>query len=136
MKIDIPKNVQNLDIVETNNGELAFGYDYTNVFANLLAKFNKYCCFKFFYNYVKKKNSRKWRSPKFTVKVKCMMEGCPDENTLEEKLTIQFDGDIYHKLGDVKARKIIDNEKCNTYNLFQENTKLKPSTVYRKICLT
>ena len=74
------------------------------------------------------------------------MEGCPviakvqqvfsDENTLEEKLTIQFDGDIYHKLGDVKARKIIDNEKCNTYNLFQENTKLKPSTVYRKICLT
>ena len=47
LKIDIPKNVQNLDIVETNNGELAFGYDYTNVFANLLAKFNKYCCFKF-----------------------------------------------------------------------------------------
>ena len=61
-----------------------------------------------------------------------MMEGCPDENTLEEKLTIQFDGDIYHKLGDVKARKIIDNEKYNAYNLFQENTKLKPSTVYRK----
>ena len=71
-----------------------------------------------------------------------MMEGCPfvakvqqlfsDENTLEEKLTIQFDGDIYHKLGDVKVRKIIDNEKYNAYNLFQENTKLKPSTVYRK----
>ena len=70
------------------------------------------------------------------------MEGCPvvakvqqlfsDENTLEEKLTIQFDGDIYHKLGDVKARKIIDNENYNVYNLFQENTKLKPSTVYRK----
>ena len=70
------------------------------------------------------------------------MEGCPvvakvqqlfsDENTLEEKLTIQFDGDIYHKLGDVKARKIIDNEKYNAYNLFQENTKLKPSTVYQK----
>ena len=32
----------------------------------------------------------------------------------------------------VKARKIIDNEKYNAYNLFQENTKLKPSTVYRK----
>ena len=142
LKIDIPKNIQNLDIVETNNGKLAFGYDYTNVFANLLAKFNKYCCFKFFYNYVKKKNSRKWRSPKFTVKAKCMMEGCPvvakvqqlfpDENTLEEKLTIQFGGDIYHKLGDVKARKIIDNRKYNAYNLFQENTKLEPSTVYWK----
>ena len=55
LKIDIPKNVQNLDIVETNNGELASGYDYSNVFANLLAKFNKYCCFKFFHNYVKRK---------------------------------------------------------------------------------
>ena len=96
----------------------------------------------FFYNYVKKKNSRKWRSPKFTVNAKCMMEGYPivakvqqlfsDENNLEEKLTIQFDGDIYHKVGDVKARKIIDNEKYNASNLFQENTKLKPSTIYRK----
>ena len=27
LKIGIPKNVQNLEIVETNNGELAFGYD-------------------------------------------------------------------------------------------------------------
>ena len=142
LKIDIPKNVQNLNIFETNNGELAFEYDHPNVFANLLVKFKKYCCFKFFYKYVKKKNSRKWRPPKFTVKVKCMKEGCPvvskvqqlfsDENTPEEKLTIQLDGDIYHKLGDVKARKIIDNEKYNAYNLFQENTKLKPSTVYRK----
>ena len=71
-----------------------------------------------------------------------MMEGCPvdakvqqlfsDENTLEEKLTIQFDGDIYHNLGDVKAHKIIDNKKYNAYNLLQENTKLKLSTVYRK----
>ena len=34
LNINIPKNDQYLDIVETNNGELAFGYDYTNVFAN------------------------------------------------------------------------------------------------------
>ena len=38
LKIDTPKNVQNLNIVETNNGELAFEYDHTNVFANLLVK--------------------------------------------------------------------------------------------------
>ena len=142
LKIGIPKNVQNLEIVETNNGDLAFGYDYTNLLANLLAKLNKYCCFRFFFNYVKKKNSRKWRSPKFSVKAKCMMKGYPvvvkvkqllsHENTLEERLTIQFDGDIYHKLGDVIARKIIDKEKYNACNLFQENTKLKPSAVYRK----
>ena len=121
LRIGTPKNVQNLEIVETNNGELAFGYDYTNVFANLLSEVIKYCRFRSFYNYVKKKNSRKWRSSKFTVKVKCMMEDCPvvakvqplfsDKNTLEEKLIIQFGGDIYHKLGDVEARKIIDKEK-------------------------
>ena len=45
------------------------------------------------------------------VKAKCMMDGCPvvakvqqlfsDEDTLEEKLTVQFDGNIYHKIGDV-----------------------------------
>ena len=68
------------------------------------------------------------------------MEGCPvlpkvqtlitDENTLKEKLTVQLDIDICHKLelGDVTARKMI--EKCNAYNLFQENTKLKPLTEY------
>ena len=70
------------------------------------------------------------------------MEGCPvvpklqtlisDENTLKEKLTIQLDIDICHKLelGDVTARKM--KEKYNAYNLFQENTKLKSWRVYRK----
>ena len=59
LKIGILKNVQNLKIIETSNGELAFEYDYTNVFANLSAKLNEYCCFKFFYNYLKKKDSGK-----------------------------------------------------------------------------
>ena len=44
-KIGLLKNVQNLKIIETSNGELAFEYDYTNVFANLSGKFNEYCCF-------------------------------------------------------------------------------------------
>ena len=142
LKIGILKNVHNLETVETSHGDLALGYDFTNVFANLLAKFNQYCCFKYFYNYVKKKNSRKWKSPKFTFKAKCMMEGCPivakvqqlfsDENSLKEKLTTHFDRDIYHKLGTVKPRKVITKEKYNACKLFQENTKLKPSIVYRK----
>ena len=62
------------------------------------------------------------------------MQGCPvapkvqtlitDENTLKEKLTIQLDIDVCHKLelGDVTALKMI--EKYNAYNLFQENTNL------------
>ena len=146
LNINIPKNVQNLDIVETNNGKLAFGYDYTNAFANLLAKFKKYCCFKFFYNYVKNKNSRKWRSPKFTVKAKCMMEGCPVaakvqqlfsvENTLEEKLTIQFDGDIYQKLGDVKARKIIATKNTIFTICFKKTQSSNHQQFIGKICLT
>ena len=104
LNIGISKNVQSHEIVEANNGELASVCNYTNVFANLLGKLNKYCCFKFFYNYFKKRNTRKWGSPKFTVKAKCMMEGSPvvakvqqffsDENTFEENLTTQFDGDI------------------------------------------
>ena len=132
LKIGIPKNVQSREIVKTNHEELAFGYDYTSVFAKLLAKFNKCCCIKFFDDYVEKKNSRKWRSPKFTVKAKCMMEDntvvekvqqfFSDENTLGEKLTIQFDGDIYHKLGDVKARKII-NKKNTRLTIFFKKTQ-------------
>ena len=74
LNIGIPKNVQYPEIVETNHGK--FGYDYTSVFANLLEKFNKYCCFKLFYNHFKKNNSRERRSLKFTVKAKCRMEDC------------------------------------------------------------
>ena len=53
-----------------------------------------------------------------------------DENTLKEKLLIQPDIDICHKLelGDVTAPEMI--EKYNAYNLLQENTKLKPLTEY------
>ena len=94
LKIDIPKMSKILTFVETNNGELAFGYDYPNVFAKLLAKFNK------------------------------------------EKLTIQFNGDIYQKLGDVKARKIIDNEKLCLKNWFRKTQSSNHEQFIGKICLT
>ena len=71
-----------------------------------------------------------------------MMKDCPaitkiqqfylDKYTLENKLTISFEGDVYHKVGDLKSRRIIDNEKSKIYKYFQENPKEKPIAVYRK----
>ena len=100
-------------MVETNKGELAFGYSYTNVFAKILIKFKQLCCFKFTYNYMRKEKTRKWRFPRFTVKAKCMMEGCPvaakiqqfyfDKYTLKNKLTISFEGDVDLKVGFLKS---------------------------------
>ena len=77
IKTDVLPEVNDLEVVETNKGDLAFGYNYTNVSADLLKKFNKYCSFKFIYNYVKRKNTRKWCLPPFTIKAQCMMDSCP-----------------------------------------------------------
>ena len=142
IKTDVLPELEDGEIVETNKGELAFGYNYTNVFSKILMKFNQLCCFKFTYNYVKKEKTRKWRLPRFTVKAKCIMDDCSveakiqqfylDMSTLENKLTIYLEGEVYHKVGNLKSRIIIDNEKSKIYNYFQENPKEKPSSVYRK----
>ena len=47
---DVPPEANDLKVVETNEADLAFGYNYSNLFANLLIKVNKYCSFKFIYN--------------------------------------------------------------------------------------
>ena len=70
------------------------------------------------------------------------MEDCPvvqkiqqfyfDKYALENKLTISFECDFYHKVGCLKSRIIIDNEKSNIYNYLQENPKEKPNSFYRK----
>ena len=49
-KKDVPPGANDLEVVEINEVDLAFGYNYLNVFASLLIKFNKYCSFKFIYN--------------------------------------------------------------------------------------
>ena len=121
IKTEVPPELEDMEIVETNKGELAFEYSYTNVFSKILMKFNQLCCFKFTYNYLKKVKTRKWRLSRFTVNAKCMMDHCPveakiqqfylDKSTLENKLTIYFGGDVYNKVGKLKSRRIIDNEK-------------------------
>ena len=139
IKTDLPPDLEDVEIVEANKGELAFGYNYTVVFTKILMKFNQLCCFKFICNYVKKEKTRKWRLPRFTVKAKYMMEDRTvvakiqhfyfGKYTLENKLTVSFEDDVYRKVGDLKSRRIIDNEKSKIYNYFQENPKDKPSAV-------
>ena len=61
------------------------------------------------------------------------MDNCPvvikiqplylDKGELENKLTIQFKGDIYRNVGDLKSRKIVDNEKENLYYFFSETPR-------------
>ena len=142
IKTDVSTEQEDVEIVETNKGELAFGYNYTNVFSKILMKFNHLCCFKFTYSYVKKEKTRKWRLPRLTANAKCMMDDCPveakiqkfylDKSTIENKLAIYFEGGVYHKVGNLKSRRIIGNEKSKIYNYFQEDPKEKPSSVYRK----
>ena len=49
-KKDVPPGANDLEVAEINEADLPFGYNYLNVFANLLIKFKKYCSFKFIYN--------------------------------------------------------------------------------------
>ena len=46
IKTDVPSKLEDMEIVETNKGELAFGYNYSNAFAKILMKYNHLCCFK------------------------------------------------------------------------------------------
>ena len=78
-KVFRTKNTNKLndfEVVETSKDNLAFGYIYSNVFADLLKNFNKYCILKFICNYIKRENTRKWRLPRFTVKTQCMIDNC------------------------------------------------------------
>ena len=54
-----------------------------------------------------------------------------DRAELENKLTIQFEGDIYHNVGDLKSRRIVDNEREKLYDFFQKNSKKTPGALYR-----
>ena len=49
-KKDVPPGANDLEVIEIHEADLAFGYNYSNVFVNLLIKVNKYCSFKFSYN--------------------------------------------------------------------------------------
>ena len=55
----VPPELEILPTYKNQAGRRSFGYNYTNVFNRILSKYNKYCCFAFKYNHVRKHNSRK-----------------------------------------------------------------------------
>eukprot|EP00111_Clytia_hemisphaerica_P004161 TCONS_00011901-protein len=138
LKIDIPDGLNTLKI-NRGSKENKFAAGYTNYFADVLLKLNNCCSFKFVYNFVKKKDSRKKISPLFTVKAKCAMEGCPVKVTIQryenskgpdEFLKVRFSGDIKHRRGDLKARKLSHKKKSELEDYFKQS-KSKPSIAYR-----
>ena len=140
----MPTDFDNLEIVESKTGDKSFGHNYTNYFAEILKKLNPYCSFKFFYNHVRGLYSRKKSAPIFCVHpsyTKCMMEECHEEaaikqfaenNIPQKSLLITFNGDVKHRIGNLKARKIIDNKRETIDKQFEQNISLKPADVYRK----
>ena len=54
-----------------------------------------------------------------------------DRAELESKLTIQFEGGIYHKQGDLKSLTIVDSEKEKLHDFFQKNSKKTPGALYQ-----
>ena len=50
---------------------------------------------------------------------------------LENKLTIQFEGDVYRNVGDVRSRRIVDNKMEKLYDFFQKNLKNTPGALYQ-----
>ena len=43
-----------------------------------------------------------------------------------------FQGDVCHLVGDIQVRRITHDEKENIQSAFTADSKLKPSTLYRK----
>ena len=91
-------------------------------------------------NYIKSDNSRKKRSPKFTIEASCQMKDCTSKVSVQQgvdavgkpldHLTFTFFGEIRHRKGDIQARRIIDEEKSRTFEAFSKDTKLNPGEVY------
>ena len=107
----------------------------------MLKNFNKYCILRFICNYIKRENTRKWRLTRFTVETQCVIDNRAvivklqqfylDRAELESKLTIQFEGDIYHNQGDLKSLRIVDSEKEKLYDFFQKSSKKTPGALYQ-----
>ena len=70
------------------------------------------------------------------------MDGCPakvtihqlacGKNNFENIFTLNFQGNIKHKRGDLKARRLIDAKKTRIYSKFQNNLNIKPSNLFKE----
>ena len=70
------------------------------------------------------------------------MDGCPakvivqqlacGKNNFENVFTLTFQGNIKHKRGGLKARRLIDAKKTEIYSKFQNNLNIKPSNLFKE----
>ena len=91
----VPPEIEILPIDENQADGGSFRYNYTNVFNRNLSKYNKYCCFAFKYDHVRKRNSRKKSAPLYAFKAECAITGCPVTATLSIPLeNIKLRGEL------------------------------------------
>ena len=133
----VPEELSLVPIDKNNEAEHCFGYNYTNVFNKVLSKHDKYCCFSFKYNHIRKENSRKKSTPKFEIKAKSTKSGCPVSATIQkfdnsEFMNINLRGDIVHPIGKYKSRRRIDDKKKVLDSVFEAHPNARPSTIFKK----
>ena len=76
------------------------------------------------------------------LKARCAMNECPVKITIQRQVnesgepinnrTVLFQGDVYHIVGDIQARRITYDEKEKIRPEFTVDFKLKPSNLYQK----
>ena len=82
--------------------------------------------------------------PLFKVKARCAMNECPVKITIHRQvnesgepnnfLTVLFQGDVCHPVGDIQARRITHDGKKKIQSEIIADSKLEPSTLYQKNC--
>ena len=70
------------------------------------------------------------------------MNGCPakvttqqlacGKNNFENIFTLTFQGNIKHKRGDLKVKRLFDAKKTEIYSKFQNNLSIKPSNLFKE----
>ena len=70
------------------------------------------------------------------------MDGCPAKVTIQQLVcgknnfknifTLTFQGNIKHKKGDFKTRRLIDAKKTEIFSKFQNNLNIKPSNLFKE----
>ena len=127
-KIEIPKDFNKLYVV-IGSKENCFSVNYANYFSRLRKPLNEYYSFNFYYSFIKNNNSRRKRTPLFTVKTRCAINEFSVNITIQRQvnetwepknyLTVFIQGDACHLVTYIQVRLITHDEKkkMRSYNL-------------------
>ena len=140
-KTEIPKDFYKL-VVVIGSKENCFSVNYANYFSCLIKRLNEYYSFNFYYNFIKKNNGRRKRSPLFTVKRRCAMNECSVNITVQRQinlswelnnsLTVFIQSDASYLVDGAQVQIIIHDEKKKMQSKFTSYSRFELSTLYRK----